>query len=225
MKRVLLCLTIGCSSSEEPVAPVDSAVDTASTDTGVAPVDSAPSGDADAGKTCVPDAFHPAHAREGKCTAAELGELYDACLGASASTATCNAFRATKLTCYSCFLTDAYAPAQGAATMWSDTAVRFIDLNVGSCLSALANDRTASSCGARWDAWTRCAIARCCAVTPFAAFQTCLGAARTNDCKDSKAAYDACLPTVPNGKMCTPAGHSSARELFLWAGQQLCVAL
>jgi hypothetical protein len=224
VKRIVVCLALACSNNTEAAPVADSAIDSEVVDSIVSDSLVVDVPDADAAKTCVPDEFHPPHARDNKCTAADLGELFDACLGSTGSTAACNAFRTAKLACYSCFLTDAYAKEQGAVTQWADTAVRFIDLNIGSCLSALANDRTATSCGAKWDAWTRCAIGRCCAITPFAAFQSCVAAARTNECKDLKTAYDACLPSVANGKMCTPAGHSTPRELFTWAGTQLCVA-
>lgn len=224
-------LLVGCSEdSESPIAANDAAADTLATET-TSPIDAdmpevASDSGLDAAKSCVPESFHPPHPREAKCTTTELGELHDACLGATASTAACNAFRAAHFNCYSCFLTDANAAAQGALTQWEQTSVRYIDVNVGGCLSLLANDTSATSCGAKWDAWNRCAIAQCCTTTPFASFQTCLAAARTSPaCKDSKTAYDACLPAVTNGRNCTPAAHSSPRDLYLYVGQLFCTTM
>jgi hypothetical protein len=221
---VVALVMVGCSE-DDPASPV--VVDTGTVESAVPdttpPIDSnTPDAMGDAPPTCVPDSFHPPHAREAKCTTTELGELHDACLGSTASTAACNAFRAAHLACYSCFLTDANAAAQGALSQWEQTSVRYIDVNVGGCLSLLANDSSATSCGAKWDAFNRCAIAQCCTATPFATFQSCVAAARTGTCKDLKTAYDACLPGVTNGKMCTPAGHSSPRDLYLYVGQLFC---
>jgi len=230
--RVLIvaALLLGCSddASPGPATTNDAAVDTFVAET-APPADGDTAdvaSDSDATMSCVPDSYHPPHPREAKCTTTELSDLYDACLGSTASTAACNAFRAAHYNCYSCFLTDANAAAQGAMTQWDQTAVRYIDVNVGGCLSLLESDSSATSCGAKWDAWTRCAIAQCCTTTPFAAFQSCVTAARTSAaCKDSKAAYDACLPTVTNGKNCTPAPYSSPRDLYLYVGQLFCTTL
>jgi len=222
---LLVVLFLGCSDDPaQPAAATDAALDTTpSVDSGEPADTFVADADADAmTTTCVPDSFHPPHPREAKCTDLELSELHDACLGSTASTAACNAFRAAHLACFSCFLTTSSASAQGALTQWDQTAVRYIDVNVGGCLSLLAGDSSATSCGAKWDAWNRCAIGACCASTPFASFQSCVAAARTGGCKDLKAAYDACLPSVTNGKMCTPAGHSTPRDLYLYAGKLFC---
>ncbi len=209
LSLLVASLLLGCSDDAPAPAPADSG----------AVVDSVV---ADVAPSCVPESFHPPHAREAKCSTMELGQMYDTCLGPSATTATCNTFRTAHLGCYSCFLTDANAADQGALTQWEQTAVRLIDVNTGGCLSLLAGDSSATSCGAKWDAWNRCAIAQCCTTTPFATFQSCVAAARTGACKDLKTTYDACLPGVVDGKKCTPAGQSSALDLYLYLGKLFC---
>jgi hypothetical protein len=60
--------------------------------------------------------FHsPAEPHQGACTADELKQFDEACLGAKSSTSACEAFSKAHAGCRQCIVTDALAPAVGAA--------------------------------------------------------------------------------------------------------------
>jgi hypothetical protein len=202
----------GCASlatNSVPYIPADGMA-TGSGDGGTSP-----SGDANACRpgdveTYQPKAYRPAAAAwQGVCSAAQIGGFYDDCLGAQATTTTCDAFKADKTSspCAACIETLDGASHDGPLISHGT----FLTTNVAGCVEL--TDPAGLSCAKALQALSGCQLYACeanCPVNDSAsrmAFDSCADQASHAGCasyytatgcasseRDSGRAADCLLP-------------------------------
>jgi hypothetical protein len=104
------------------------------------------------------------------CSAAQVTGYYNACLGTTATSTTCQNFTNTagNATCEACLITPDTASAYGALI-----AIGGVDYaNISGCVAILTGDTTNAGCGAKLQAVTDCETAACQANCPTVTDQT-----------------------------------------------------
>ena len=141
--------------------------------------------------TFQPGTHHPASGQwQGACVPDASGDpvtgFYDSCLGASATSQHCSAFRETYAACVACLLTPASADRYGPLIDNGD----FVTANVAGCIEIAGDQPDASQlfCAGAVQALAGCEMAACqanCAVhdaASLAAYESCATAADGGGC-------------------------------------------
>jgi hypothetical protein len=142
--------------------------------------------------------YHPASGPWlGACSTSDIHAFDDACLGTTASTDSCNAFRQANADCVACILSPESDKKYGPLV----DHVTFVTANVAGCFEL--EDPTALACAKAVQALDGCELAACetnCAVhdaTSLASYETCASEAETGGCGAYSTAA-ACGLTVPD---------------------------
>ena len=128
----------------------------------------------------------PVAGHRGKCANAEITQFADACLAATATTSSCQSFRAAHPSCASCAV-----GSTGAEPLWSPPNSKFIWTNDGLCVAVHGD----ADCGRKIFAANSCVVGACAECSDQIA--ACANAASTLSCADLIAAKDACVAKLP----------------------------
>ncbi|CAN5611383.1 hypothetical protein BH09MYX1_BH09MYX1_44470 [soil metagenome] len=198
-------LVVACSDTPVDTTPVQDAAidkkivnnDTGAPDTG--PIITCKPGDVSAFK---PEWILPNDVQPGACSTTELTDYYAKCYdNTTSNTTACTAFGKASAACTKCMVSVSTATKYGA--LISTTGV--VNANIGGCIALKDGDKSATGCGAKYQAAYQCGLAACeenCPIAnddnnvSFAAYQKCLTTARTGVCKTYEDAK--CKSAAPN---------------------------
>lgn len=150
----------------------------------------------------------PMEAHRAACTADELKDFDEACLGAKSSTSSCQAFAEAHPDCRQCIVTDAVAPEWGPLLFDSSG---HSWLNTEGCIAHVAGDE---SCAAKVYEANKC-LSGCNGATDRDA---CIAFARAQDCKKVVTEAESCsaklgVGTSPAYAPCGPAVGDATEEI------------
>ena len=191
-------LTVAACSSDDSSNPDagDSSVLDVKADKKV-PIESGPTPDTGSGQ-CVPDTtidtsqikwVPPVTPNPNACSATQVQQLYDGCLGSSASSTACNAFlnNAANATCSKCMISK-YGTDTSYGALIQIGGVDYA--NVSGCIAIVTGDNSSTGCGAKAEAVIECENAACTNACPavtdqatFTEWTNCTTAADNAVCK------------------------------------------
>lgn len=125
----------------------------------------------------------------GKCTDAQLGELYDKCISDQNSIADCEAAQKTMADCSSCAFGGVADAVEHPWLVYDDGVTAFP--NYGLCMATIKDETAATSCSVAYGQFFSCLNAAC--VTPCAKVQ-------------DKDAFDACRAAANEQGLCQAGG-------------------
>lgn len=219
---------IACSDTPPDTTPTtDAAIDKKPivTDTGTPDVvvSTCKPGDV---STFKPEWIVPNDIQPNACSAQEIDDYYSKCYDTNTSNTTaCSAFTKASAPCVKCMVTVSTATKWGALISTDGV----ITANIGGCIALKDGDKTATGCGAKYQATYQCGLAACetnCPVTSddpksFPAYQKCLSDAKKTVCKTYEDAK--CKSAAPGDAidLCqdSPSGFA---DYFVTMGKVFC---
>jgi hypothetical protein len=176
-------------------------------------VDSSSAADGAASASCnpaLPDGFAPTWnppKKSAACSAAQLGEYYEACLTTHAADAgdPCKTWTDANASCAQCV-----EPADGSGPIQWHRDRYYFTLNVAGCLAIQRSELGAGQCPAAYSAAIECERASCdgcfsAANATFGDFQVCQKAAKANTCTS----YEGKVSDACGAGYSTPDGGTS----------------
>jgi hypothetical protein len=216
-------VAISCGGGDDSAAPADDAsIDVARHDAGSVTDDSS--------APCVPElppnyssTWVPPVTTNTACTSDQVQAFYTQCFDPAATSAGCQTFfqASVNASCVACMYTQQGSSAYGAViSLQNGTA----EANIGGCIALVDGDKSATGCGAKYQAGQFCEIDSCqCTIdqsdpTTFTAFTTC----ETNAGKTICADYASDAGCERDSKYALCNNETTFEQFFVTIGNLMC---